>query len=220
MYRITRDLYTYVNSFKLAKRLSAYATDYDLIYERLWWFSEYTSKIAKKHKVPYFVEVNAPYEEMIDLNFQSPLYRFALKMMLRQLNRATAIIVVSSGIKKYLIDFGIDREKIFILPNGVDESKFDIAKIDSTTMRNDLKIGKNDIVIGYSGRLSLWGGLDKFIQIARKLMDFGYHNKVKLFLVGGSEDEDWEKFLDEINKLEHRDILLVTGFIDYSTFRI
>lgn len=216
IHRTIRDINIYATSHMLSKRLSAYAKSYDLIYERLLWLSEHTSKIAEKYKVPYFVEVNAPYEEMINLNLQSPLYRFALKIMLRQLNRATAIVVVSSGLKEYLINLGMKSDKIHIMPNGVNEQKFDTTKIDSSTIRKKLKIEADDVVIGYSGRLSLWGGLDKFRQIAKRLTEYGYHKKVKVLIVGSSDDEDWEKFLAEINKLKYPDIFRVTGFIDYS----
>ncbi len=96
------------------------------------------------------------------------------------LNAVDAITVVSNSLKDELIEASFPEEKITVIPNGVDISKFNpLPKIEC---RNRLKLDLNVPVILYVGRLSTEKNIKSLIKTSSALVKKGY--KFKLYIVG------------------------------------
>ncbi len=101
---------------KIVRRLSP-----EFIYERysLWGIAGFT--LAKRYRVPFALEVNAPlvYEQQ---RYRQKLAwpRLARWMECRVWQGANPVIVVSEPLHNHLIEAGVASEKIRVLPNAVD----------------------------------------------------------------------------------------------------
>ena len=118
------------------------------------------------------------------------------------------IVAVSDGVKSDLVKYEhISPEKIQVIYNGIDESKFRI-KIDQKKKREELGIGKHDKVIGIGVRLSEQKGINYLIE-AVSLVVKSFPN-VKLLIIGDGECRtDLEKLASDCGIA---DKVIFTGF--------
>jgi len=133
---------------------------------------------------------------------------------------ATKVVCVSPSLAKKSIDDKLNLEKKQIVLGkgtcgGIDSlNKFNPSKIDQgklNSLRDLLKIDKNDFVIGYCGRLVRDKGIIELIDAYRVLKN----NKsriIKLLLVGDFEVRDALPIEIQTCIINHPDIIL-TGFI-------
>jgi len=111
---------------------------------------------------------------------------------------ADAITVYGPHIKRYLVDLGIDREKISVAWNTVDTSKFATSDRQTAEMRADLGIPTDAPVALFVGRMIESKGVGYLIDafdIVRQRVDSEPH----LLLVGDGEDYDsFERQAEEV----------------------
>jgi glycosyltransferase involved in cell wall biosynthesis len=108
--------------------------------------------------------------------------------------RADKIISVTHSFKSELIDRGVDEEKIDVVLNGVDLSKYvpTLHKDEAFAKQYDLT---NKFVIGYVGTHGLAHSLDKIVEAAELLSDL---TDVRiLFAGGGAAKADVERLVQE-----------------------
>lgn len=101
------------------------------------------------------------------------------------LNRAAAITVVSSELKKHFVEnWQLSESKIHVLPNGVDTEKFDPARNSQSIShwRQRFHIGENEKAILFVGGFYRRHGLDLLARAFRLVSD--NHPNSKLLLVG------------------------------------
>lgn len=85
-------------------------------------------------------------------------------------NRITTAIAISSVIKKNLLDTtALTQDKIKIIFNGVDLTKFDKNKADRNKLRSELNISDDIILIGMTARFSPGKGHEEFLSSANEL---------------------------------------------------
>ncbi|MBU8921900.1 MAG: glycosyltransferase family 4 protein [Bacteroidales bacterium] len=169
---------------------------YDFIYERHFFFSWASGAAAKKFGVPLVVEVNeiAGFERVRG-NHLSGLARRCEHSLFRN---ATVISVVSTFLKEKILEQypDIDREKIHVIPNGVDEDFF-ANPVDGIRIRKELGI-EDKIVFGFIGfflHVKTWHALEWFLPIfIEAAKDY---DKVVLLLVG---DGPGRENLEEIGR--------------------
>ncbi len=145
--------------------------------------------LGKDKEIPFVYEVRALWEDAavdqgkikegsLKYNIYKNLENFVLK-------RANAIVVICRGLKEELINRGFNENKIFVVPNGIDLSKFDFQKAkEKKDLKDKLNIS-NEPVVGFIGSFYRFEGLDLLIKAIEDLKSF------KLLLVG-----DGEKFLE------------------------
>ncbi|MCD6375027.1 MAG: glycosyltransferase [Caldisericaceae bacterium] len=143
----------------------------DLIYDRYAHFSFAALWAAKKNRLPLILEVNSPYsiqKRLWEKVYFPKLSEYGERKIF---NAAPHIIVVSSPLKKIVIDYGVPSERITVLPNGTDPERFN-PNIDDHTLREKLGLtGK--IVLGFVGILRRWHNIDKLIEVLEEL---NYHS--------------------------------------------
>ena len=95
--------------------------------------------------------------------------------------RADKIISVTHSFKKELIERGVDGNKIDVVLNGVDLSKYEPAskKDESFAEQYDLT---DKFVVGYVGTHGLAHSLDKIVEAAELLIDL---KDVRILFAGG-----------------------------------
>jgi colanic acid biosynthesis glycosyl transferase WcaI len=94
--------------------------------------------------------------------------------------RARAIVVVTEGIRKRLLERGLVEDKIHLVPNGanVDLFRFDLPA--RQRMRQELELGEKFVVI-YAGIHGVAQGLETLVEAARRLQS---EPQVHILLVG------------------------------------
>ncbi|PAB58271.1 glycosyltransferase family 4 protein [Anaeromicrobium sediminis] len=154
---------------------------------------------AKKLQLPFIYEIRGFWElttvSRIPDFKNSQEYNLAHKMETFLAHNADQVIVISEGLKKELINRGIDKEKITIVPNGVD-----ISEIKELSYDNDIANKydlKDKLIIGYIGSIVKYEGLQNLIEAIAKLRKDGVYN-IKFLVVG---DGNYKSELEKMVKL-------------------
>jgi glycosyltransferase involved in cell wall biosynthesis len=141
------------------------------------------SRIKKK---PFVLEVRDLWPQVIvelELVKEGRIIKWLRKLELFLYKKADRIIVVSKSFKDYIVERGVEADKIDFIPNGVDLSLFN-QEIDREKIRNKLGI-QNKYVVLYGGNHGMAQGLDVAIKAAAILKE----DKRYYFLLVGDGPE-------------------------------
>ena len=134
------------------------------------------------------------------------LYNSLDRLVLRFFDR---IIAVSDDIKKELSQKGIEKSRIVVIQNAVQNYPGEgDATIHRAEKRRHLSIGENEFVIGYAGRLSEEKGVHYLIEAGSELKK-GIETFKLVILGNGPKREDLE------NMVKEKDLgkeIIFTGF--------
>ncbi|MDD4072528.1 MAG: glycosyltransferase family 4 protein, partial [Desulfobacterales bacterium] len=125
------------------------------------------------------------------------------------------VIAESMSLRKYAIDNGLTASrKVIVLGKGsgqgVDaENRFDPKKYDRSAIRNDLKISKSTLVIGFVGRLVRDKGVNELIEAWKEIRE-RFADSL-LLIVGEFEPQD-PVSSNSRNKLLNDDRVKFLGF--------
>lgn len=98
------------------------------------------------------------------------------------------LVVVSEYQRSLAAQYGIGRQGcVRLIHNGVDMERFAAAQ-DRSTIREELGVKPNDILVGTAGRLTVQKGQKYFIEAAAILLD--RHPHLRFYLVGSGELEE------------------------------
>ena len=107
-----------------------------------------------------------------------------------------AEIALTESKKKIKIREGINKDKIVVIPNGLDITKLTVSQITKTDYEEETRkkygINKNAFVFGNVGRISREKGHDVLLTAYKKFLSTDmYHSKdFVLFIAGGGELEN------------------------------
>jgi len=172
---------------------------FDFFYERysLWSFG--AMEYAKSNNIPSVLEVNSPLIE------EQTKYRglkdpsVAKWVAYRVFSAAKEILAVSEGVESYLNSFSSTREKIHVIPNGVNPDRFRENKriLDPTE--------DETFVIGFVGTLKPWHGLSTLVEA----FEFVHQQNpnTQLLIVGDGPEKN-----NIIQDLKDRNLLSATKF--------
>lgn len=121
------------------------------------------------------------------------------------------IIAVTNSIKEIMIKSGVDKNKIDVVLNGVDNIMFN-PSIDGSDVRNRFHIKDNEILLIFVGNIYVWHGIEHMFNIfscIRKKRD-----DVKLMIVGTDERQLSPDIRELIARLKIKDRLIFTGWVD------
>lgn len=105
---------------------------------------------------------------------------------------ANGIQFLSSELYNYMPKLEIDKNKVFLITTGVDTEVFKSRK-GSDSLKKELGITNDDIIILYVGRLDLVKGVNYLLQAGMKIIS--NYKKVKFIIVGdGNLRKNYEKF--------------------------
>lgn len=138
-----------------------------------------TSSIADQLGIPWIYEVRGEPEStwlsklperLHTVACESDFYRFARDREILAARSASAVVVLSDVYREVLVERGIEREKIFVVPNGV--SSEDIVRgdaFDKSEVRLPLGIPDSRTTVGIISSLVSYEGVDILIKAAKLL---------------------------------------------------
>jgi glycosyltransferase involved in cell wall biosynthesis len=151
----------------------------DAVYERLSLWSCGASRWCRNHKIPHWVEVNAPLVREATIHRDLNNADKATQVELEVLRHATMLFPVSPWLGRWLVSQGCDHDKIYHLPNGVNENW--LAK------SHPLPPVKGWINIGFIGSLRPWHDLTTVVNAIKILPPIRF----SLTVVGDGPSRVW-----------------------------
>ena len=183
---------------------------FDLIYERHAFFLCITALLAQRRRIPLVVEVNelAGDERVRASPWLLPLARLADRITFQ---RARLITVVSPHLQRRIEALGIPKERILVLPNGVDEQTLQ-AEANGAAIRQRFLCNADSVVIGFAGWFVPWHRLDALVAQFAALA--AGNAELRLMLVGDGPLR--EALETQAATLGIRDRLLLPGSVPHT----
>ena len=138
-----------------------------------------TSAIAAQLRIPWIYEVRGEPEstwlskmpkQLHAQARESEFYRFARDREILASRSASAVIVLSDVYREILVERGVNREKIFVVPNGVSAEDIMRGKsYNKSELRASLGLPVDRTVIGIISSLVSYEGIDVLIGAAKTL---------------------------------------------------
>jgi glycosyltransferase involved in cell wall biosynthesis len=122
--------------------------------------------------------------------YLTPLQKRVQKYVCRL---ADCILVNADAVKEWLVDQGYRPDKIAVIRNGVDLSRFD-AGADPEAVRRQLGVGPREPMVTVVSRVSRLKGLEQFIEAAALLAP--RFPEARFLIVGDAAVTDGEYLLD------------------------
>lgn len=161
VYEIMELAYSLVAYRRLARAVREHQPD--CLYERYNLFLPAGIWLKRKYRLPMLLEVNAPiFEERVRYD------GLALKGLARwsqsyAWNAADYVLPVTQVLGDIVASYGVPRERIVVIPNGINASQFSGAP-ETQAAKAALGLDGN-IVLGFTGFVRDWHGLDKVISM-------------------------------------------------------
>ena len=151
----------------------------DVIYERYALFQVGGVIAAQLKKVAIALEINdaANIERVRSLKMKSIALWFENKIF----QRADALVTISTYFKRYLLSYGIDENKINVIPNAINPDLFTPERHQKDGIRREYGL-ESKFIIGFVGLFVPWQGITFLLDVFSKLA--GKYDFLHLLLVG------------------------------------
>ncbi|PTP73939.1 glycosyltransferase WbuB [Vibrio splendidus] len=116
--------------------------------------------------------------------------------------RADAIVSVTHAFKKELIERGVDGNKIEVVLNGVDLSKYEPQNKDIELAKQYGLEGK--FIAGYIGTHGMAHGLEHIVSVAERLQD---NDDIRIVFAGGGAAR--QKVVDLVQQKDLKNVVLI-----------
>lgn len=140
--------------------------------------------LKRRFKLPYLLEVNAPIALERSQHGGLALPVLAHRLEVSAWKAADVVLPVTGVLADMLVEQGVRRERIVVIPNGIDLAAFEAApRRDEAKKRLGLH---GRLVLGFAGFVRAWHGLEQvidFIGEARR-------PELLLFVVGDGPARD------------------------------
>jgi len=168
LYTIAEIAYNFPAYFFLKNVIRKFKPDF--IYDRYITFNASVVLAAKKLNIPAILEVNAPlaYERSTQEDEQLFFQKLAFKAETLICNYAHKTVVVSTPLAEYLKSVGVKKEKLIVMPNGVNTKRFSPHPKSPILLKQINSSGQ--LIIGFSGVLRPWHGVDLLIDAFAKVL--------------------------------------------------
>ena len=152
----------------------------DCLYERYSLFLPSGVWIKKAFGLPMLLEVNGPlYEERQQHEGGIALWRLALWTQRYAWRGADFVLPVTSVLADMVVAAGVPKERVTVIPNGIDPERFGNNSLSTPAAKAKLGLGDR-LVLGFTGFVREWHGLDRVVDLVAERIDSGLH----LLIVG------------------------------------
>lgn len=163
----------------IARRLveTGRAIDADVLYERHALNNTAGVRAAAKLGVPLLLEVNSPLALERSAHETLVFRRWSERGELSVLGRATRVLVVTAVLGDMLVERGVERARIEVIPNGVDLSLYPEPGADTGP----------GVTVGFTGFFRPWHRVDLMVEA---LADGTLGDDARVLLVGDGPSRD------------------------------
>ena len=178
-----RDVRALLYSTTFGRRALELLDDFrpELVYERYSLFGTAGREVASACGAPLVVEVNAPLVDEQAEHRGLVLERTARAMERDVLLAADRIVTVSTALRDWLVELGVDTGRIEVLANGVDVERFEAAGAERARMRARLG-GDRELFVGFVGSLKPWHDVALLVEAVARLRRQG--RRARLVVIG------------------------------------
>lgn len=161
---------------------------------------------SKKYNVPYVLQAHGSCPKIVKRKKLKMIFDILFgKQILKDASKLFALN--KTEVEQY-IALGADINKIEIVPNGIDETKYEKLP-PKGSFKKKYFLEKFSIIL-YVGRLHISKGVDLLIESFKEVVK--EYNDARLVIIGPDDGyEDYYKQL--VNKLEIKEKVIFTGFI-------
>jgi glycosyltransferase involved in cell wall biosynthesis len=132
--------------------------------------------------------------ELSSLNYSHPLIRFMHHYEKFAYKESDKIISLLPNAKEHFVENGMDDDKFFYLPNGIEIEKKEITPLPEDILK---QIPKDKFIVAYSGTVGIANNLDYLVDVADLLKE---NNDIHFIILGqGGEKKRLE---DRVKSLE------------------
>lgn len=168
----------------------------------------YAFKYRKKFSVPVVTTIHTIYPQVYqNLKFK-PLINFAIKRVVKVLNKCDGIVAVSHYAKKIMEEQGV-KVPIHVIKNGIEIKHYNFNEKTKKDIRNKYNIKTDNFLIMYAGwleqRKNLMFQLECLKELLKKRDDI-----TMLFAGEGSLKQEMEKYVED-NGLKQN--VIFTGYV-------
>ena len=145
---------------------------------------------SKKHKVPMVFEVRDLWPELpIAIGaLSNPLLKWAAKRLeLWAYKHSTAVVALSPGMKRGVVDTGYPSAQVATIPNSSDNVEFAHNEAAAREFRDARPwLGDRPLLV-YTGTFGKINGVPYLAELARSLLDI--NPEIRILLVGGGQED-------------------------------
>lgn len=135
----------------------------DILYQRSNLFLLSGASVAREFALPLIEEVNAPYFLERSAHGGIALQALAKRAERGAWQAADAVITVTQVLADMVAEQGVARERLHVMPNGIDASLLRADAIDAHAKR---RLGlEGHTVLGFTGYVREWNGLDRVLAL-------------------------------------------------------
>lgn len=146
--------------------------------------------VGRARGIPVVYEVRAFWEDAAaDLGTArewGPRYRLSRALETRALQRADAVTTICDGLRGDMLARGIPADKITVIPNAVDVSRFPFAAVADTGLVGKFGLTRGT-TLGFAGSFYAYEGLDLLLQAMPIVLRAV--PQARLLLLGGGPQE-------------------------------
>lgn len=196
--------------------------DFDIIYHRYSPCSFSAAAISLLKKKKLVLEFNSSEVwKLKNWRDDKKIYQHLIKLVKLKLVRrienfnlrnAHKVVVVSKALEEQLVSNGLDKNKITVMPNGIDPQLY-CPQTPNEALINKFGL-KGKKVVGFIGTFGKWHGVDVLVEAYAHLLRDDTHllNNTRLLLVGDGELMPHIKKLVSDFGLE--DNIILTGLVE------
>lgn len=171
-------------------------------------------RVGRAARVPVVYEVRAFWEDAaVDLGTSRPggaRYRLSRAMETWVLRRAAAVTTICEGLRSDIVARGIPADKVTVIPNAVDVSRFHLLDERDAALEAELGLaGKR--VLGFIGSFYSYEGLALLVEAMPAMLREA--KEIRLLLVGGGNEA--ERLRRRVAELGLAEAVVFTGRVPH-----
>lgn len=175
-------------------------------------------RVAKARNIPLVYECRAFWEDAAvnhgTCKPKSIRYRVTRALETYVFRKADAVTTICEGLRKDIIERGVDPSKITVIPNAVDTEKFICTDDKPQDIVEKLNLNSS-VVLGFFGSFYEYEGLAFLLRAMPEIIK--RHSSITLLLVGGGPEESLIK--DLVDEKGLSDNVIMVGRVPHAVIQ-
>ena len=147
--------------------------------------------VGRRERIPVVYEMRASWEDAAvdhgSTTEGSLRYRASRAIESFALRQADQVTTICEGLRRDIVDRGIDAGRVTVIPNAVDAATFTFSRDADPALRTKLGLD-GAVVLGFAGSYYGYEGIHLLLEAARLMLP--RHPQLRVLLVGGGPQEE------------------------------